>query len=83
VGRSREAGCVMAKRRPPQPDPDLGRAHAAELRRQADVAERWSPDRAAWLRRLADGYEAGVLDPVERVWNPDDGRRAFRRRFAG
>jgi hypothetical protein len=64
---------MMATLRRAAPDPDAGRARAVEVRRQADVQGRWFPNRAAWLRHLADGYEAGVLDPAPRVWHPGDG----------
>jgi hypothetical protein len=63
----------MATLRKPPPDPDVGRARAAEVRRQADVTDRWSPARADWLRYLADGYEAGALDPTPHVHHSDDG----------
>ena len=63
----------MASRRTPPPDPDAGRARAVELRRAAEITARWFPNRVAWLRHLADGYDAGALDPVERVHHPANG----------
>ena len=60
----------MARRRVPVPDRDAAEVVADRLRAKADVTERWSQARAAWLRCLADGYAAGVIDPCPDLCRP-------------
>lgn len=60
----------MARRRVPVPDRDAAEVRAEVLRVKADKQARWSPARAAWLRCLADGYEAGAIEPCGEVARP-------------
>ena len=60
----------MARRRVPVPDRDAAEVTADRLRAQAAVVERWTVARAEWLRCLADGYEAGAIDPCGELWRP-------------
>ena len=60
----------MARRRTPVPDRDATVVAAERLRAQAAVVARWSPVRAEWLRTVAAGYAAGVIDPCDEVWRP-------------
>ena len=70
MGDAPGEGRMMARRRVPVPDRDAAEVAAERLRAQAAVVERWSVDRARWLRCLADGYEAGAIDPTGELRRP-------------
>lgn len=45
---------------------------ADRLRTHSDAVARWSVERASWLRCVADGLEAGAIDPCSDLWWPGE-----------